>query len=282
MSNESFVTLDNLSHFKIRQDDFNDDKFATKKSIIGIMRYLGEISSVDDLPDNDNNIGDVYSVQSNGNKYMWNGLEWKSFGGSLAASVSWDDIIGKPDEFYIHPSNGIGSKGAGFYKITIDEYGHVIGATDVTIDDLVKIGVVHINENRLVNGDKNVSELMFKCDNGGFVEISANDDGEEQVLITDDSGKVLPIGISNEVSFVGLEAHPVDCIYAKNIYNIDDADGKLVPNLETVKQYVSEKANGLTKISGGHGAPMLGGNMGDLYIDYDTGDIYEFGYDDNE
>lgn len=281
MTNEPFVTLDNLNHFKIRQDDFNDEKFATKKSIIGMMRYLGEISSVDDLPDNDNNIGDVYSVKSNGNKYMWNGFEWNSFGGSLAASVSWDDIIGKPDEFYVHPQNGIGSRDTGFYKVAIDEYGHVIGVADVTMDDLVEVGIVRLDGDRLVNGDKSVSELTLEHDNGGFVEMSAGDESCV-VQIADDSGKVLPIGVSDGASAVGLEEHPVDYIYVENISSIDDADGKLVPNVETVKQYISDKTNGLTKISGGYGAPALGGNVGDLYIDYNTGDIYEFGYDENE
>ena len=60
---------------------------------------------------------------------------------------------------------------------------------------------------------------------------------------------------------------------------VNDAEYQTKQNLDTAISSVAEK---LTKISGGHGAPVLGGTVGDLYIDYDTGDIYEFGYDENE
>lgn len=44
-------------------------------------------------------------------------------------------------ENYVHPDSTIGAKSEGFYKITTDKYGHVIGATEVTKEDITKLGI---------------------------------------------------------------------------------------------------------------------------------------------
>ena len=51
---------------------------------------------------------------------------------------------------------------------------------------------------------------------------------------------------------------------------------------QTTADEALEATKSMTKISGGYGPPTIGGNAGDLYIDYETGDIYEFGNDGTE
>ena len=125
----------------------------------------------------------------------------------------------------------------------------------------------------------------------------ANPKGLYEVA-TDEDGHIIEVGTVSEV-------------HVDDIADVASADGRLVPNVNTMKSYVEratdgiddavsaanmavESANqattvaneamdatkGLTKISGGYGPPAVGGNTGDMYIDYNTGDIYEFGNDE--
>lgn len=141
-----------------------------------------------------------------------------------------------------------------------------------------------IKEGKLVDGGESVSDLSIgytdeSSGNGGEISMSTGDIACA-VQIMDNNGKILPIGVMDGESSVGLGLSPIDYIYAKDIENVDTVDGKLVPNVNTMKEYVSGMTSKLTKISGGYGPPSLGGVTGDLYIDYETGDIYEFGDND--
>lgn len=101
-----------------------------------------------------------------------------------------------------------------------------------------------IKEGKLVDGGENVSDLSISytdepSGNGGEISMSAGDVACA-VQITDNKGKVLPIGVMDGESSVGLGLSPVDYIYAKDIENVDAVDGKLVPNVNTMKNYVGE------------------------------------------
>lgn len=266
------------------------------------INYKGVKSAASELPLEGNENGDAYYVTEDSSMYVWNGTSWDSLGNIMppVTSVEWDDITGKPDVFYEHPENTLGVKPTGFYKVGTDEYGHVTSVEDVTMDDLVDIGVVRLDGDKLVKGEESVSDLSLVHDAGTAVSMTA-DDGIAAVEIVDDSGKTLPIMVSNGEAYVGKDTSPADYIYTEDIDDIESADGKLVPNLNTVKQYVDgidtgideaienaenavnaaneaiNTAKNLPKISGGYGPPVLGGVSGDLYVDYNTGDIYEFG-----
>lgn len=104
-----------------------------------------------------------------------------------------------------------------------------------------------IKEGKLVDGGENVSDLSISytdepSGNGGEISMSAGDVACA-VQITDNNGKVLPIGVMDGESSVGLGLSPVDYIYAKDIENVDAVDGKLVPNVNTMKNYVGEIGN---------------------------------------
>lgn len=101
-----------------------------------------------------------------------------------------------------------------------------------------------IKDNKLVDGGENVSDLSISytdesSGNGGEISMSTGDVACA-VQITDNNGKVLPIGVMDGESSVGLGLSPVDYIYAKDIENVDAVDGKLVPNVNTMKNYVGE------------------------------------------
>ena len=106
------------------------------------MTYKGQVDDMDDLPKTDNELGDVYYVVSDAKQYAYNGIGWELIddthgSGSGSSVVRWDDIKGKPDVFYVHPTSPAGAKKNGLYKITIDASGHVIEVVPATIEDLV-------------------------------------------------------------------------------------------------------------------------------------------------
>lgn len=126
MAEKQFISLDNLSYFKTKQDAFNDGKFATKVSvptkvsqlendieyqtkeqldaaintaIASAMTYKGTKETVEELPAEDNKVGDVWHVTADGAEYAWDGTKWEVLGTTMDVSMSWEDIIGKPTEF---------------------------------------------------------------------------------------------------------------------------------------------------------------------------------------
>lgn len=204
-----------------------------------LINYKGVKDTIAELPVDGNEIGDAWYVTEDSSMYMWNGTSWDSLGevAPPVTSVDWDDITNKPETFYTHPASPAGAKENGFYKVAIDADGHVIEVTPVTMDDLVAIGIVRLDGDKLVAGDSSVSNLVIASEEGAAVSIAA-DQNMAGVQIVDTSGKVLPIGIVNGESVVGADEVPVDSIYVDDIEDVEAADGNLVPNINTVKSYV--------------------------------------------
>lgn len=69
---------------------------------------------------------------------------------------------------------------------------------------------------------------------------------------------------------------------AQQAMEIANRANQSATNAQTTADEALEATKSMTKISGGYGLPTIGGNAGDIYIDYETGDIYEFGNDGTE
>lgn len=111
-----------------------------------VMTYKGQRESMADLPKTDNRLGDVYYVISEGKQYAYNGMNWELIDdthgeGGSASIVKWNDIVGKPDVFYVHPSSPIGAQTIGFYKIETNAEGHIINVVPVTKQDVTLLGI---------------------------------------------------------------------------------------------------------------------------------------------
>ena len=170
---------------------------------------------------------------------------------------------------YVHPTSPAGAKPEGLYKVTTDATGHVTAATAVTKADITGLGVnalpeggtegqfvqnksgvatwadgLYLADGVVRNGNADVAEISLKSAAGaggksGVVEISAGDD-TLALQMTDVNDKVLPIGIVEGKSSVGLGQSPIDYIYAADVADVATAD-KLVPNSASVKKYVESK-----------------------------------------
>lgn len=165
---------------------------------------------------------------------------------------------------YVHPTSTAGAKANGLYKIATDIDGHVTDATVVIKADIDALGVIsvpdggtegqfvqnksgnpewsdgmYLSDGKIKSGATDVSSVSVNND-GSKVEVAAGSDSSIQ--ITSSGGKVLPIGITGEKSAVGLGGSPIDAIYAEDISNVSSADGKRVPNINTMKSYVSSNA----------------------------------------
>lgn len=110
------------------------------------MTYKGQIESLEDLPKSDNKLGDAYYVISEGQQYAYNGVAWEVIddthgNGGSASIVKWNDIVGKPDVFYVHPSSPIGAQTTGFYKIETNAEGHIVNVVPVTKQDVTLLGI---------------------------------------------------------------------------------------------------------------------------------------------
>lgn len=206
-----------------------------------LVNYKGIKETVDELPQDGNEVGDTWYVKEDSSMYMWNGSAWDSLGevAPPSADVSWDDIKDKPDVFYVHPTSPAGAKQSGLYKIATDEDGHVVEATPVT---MVDVSSVYVDDFDAGSADGRV------VPNLNVVRKMLEDSG----MSPDDAMQVAQqaMEIANRANQTADEA------------------------LEATKS--------MTKISGGYGPPTIGGNAGDIYIDYETGDIYEFGNDGTE
>lgn len=115
---EKFLTLNNLSYFKTKQDAFNDSKFATKTELAAakteleeaiaevaggevgsVITYKGVKDTVAALPQEGNEVGDSYYVTEDNSMHVWNGTSWDSVGEIVVPSIDWADITGKPASF---------------------------------------------------------------------------------------------------------------------------------------------------------------------------------------
>ena len=258
--------------------------------INSFMTYKGQMETMADLPKTDNKLGDVYYIISEESQYAYNGMTWELIDDTHGdgGGSSFVNYKGIKDTVSDLPSDGneVGdtwyvSEDSSMYLwngTSWDSLGEVAPpATSVEWDD--------------ITGKPDVFYVHPASPAG------ANPKGLYEVA-TDEDGHIIEVGTVSEV-------------HVDDIADVASADGRLVPNVNTMKSYVEsatdgiddavfaanmavESANqattvaneamdatkGLTKISGGYGPPAVGGNTGDMYIDYNTGDIYEFGNDE--
>lgn len=180
--------------------------------------------------------------------YMWNGTSWDSLGevAPPATSVDWDDIVNKPETFYVHPTSPAGAKQSGLYKIATDEDGHVVEAAPVT---MVDVSSIYVDDFDAGSADGRV------VPNLNVVRKMLEDSG----MSPDNAMQV-----------------------AQQAMEIANRANQSATNAQATADEALEATKSMTKISGGYGPPAIGGNAGDIYIDYETGDIYEFGNDGTE
>ena len=213
-----------------------------------LVNYKGIKETVAELPQDGNEVGDTWYVKEDSSMYMWNGSAWDSLGEVTPPStdVSWDDIKDKPDVFYVHPTSPAGAKQSGLYNIATDEDGHVTEATTVT---MVDVSSVYVDDFDAGSADGRV------VPNLNVVRKMLEDSG----MSPDDAMQV-----------------------AQQAMEIANKAKESATNAQTTADEALEATKSMTKISGGYGPPTIGGNAGDIYIDYETGDIYEFGNDGTE
>ena len=213
-----------------------------------LVNYKGIKETVAELPQDGNEVGDTWYVKEDSSMYMWNGTSWDSLGvvAPPSTDVSWDDIKDKPDVFYVHPTSPAGAKQSGLYKIATDEDGHVVEATPVT---MVDVSSVYVDDFDAGSADGRV------VPNLNVVRKMLEDSG----MSPDDAMQV-----------------------AQQAMEIANRANQSAANAQTTADEALEATKSMTKISGGYGPPAIGGNAGDIYIDYETGDIYEFGNDGTE
>ena len=138
--------------FMDKKSEVDDDNIVNRldswlSPVINLaMTYKGQIESLEDLPKSDNKLGDAYYVISEGQQYAYNGVAWEVIddthgNGGSASIVKWNDIVGKPDVFYVHPSSPIGAQATGFYKIETNAEGHIVNVVPVTKQDVTSLGI---------------------------------------------------------------------------------------------------------------------------------------------
>lgn len=210
--------------------------------------YKGVKDTIAELPVDGNEIGDAWYVTEDSSMYMWNGTSWDSLGevAPPVTSVDWDDITNKPETFYTHPTSPAGAKQSGLYKIATDEDGHVVEATPVT---MVDVSSIYVDDFDAGSADGRV------VPNLNVVRKMLEDSG----MSPDDAMQV-----------------------AQQAMEIANRANQSATNAQATADEALEATKSMTKISGGYGPPAIGGNAGDIYIDYETGDIYEFGNDGTE
>ena len=70
---------------------------------ISAYKYVGSVATENDLPTEENEVGNVYNVEETGMNYAWNGSEWDSLG----ASIITVDTIVQPDSNNPVSSNAV-------------------------------------------------------------------------------------------------------------------------------------------------------------------------------
>lgn len=73
--------------------------YALKEDIVGVYKYRGSKASFDSLPMENNVLGDVWNVETDGKNYAWDGTGWDDLGGTFSIqSVSNVEIDGMMEE----------------------------------------------------------------------------------------------------------------------------------------------------------------------------------------
>lgn len=174
------------------------DQVAKKSDIAAVLIFKGNVDEVADLDAKDKVVGHVYHVVTDDTEYVYteeNGWEELGLTVSLEGYATTDEVTtalrdymklvpeageGKIAIFdangqvvagaktidelieqlsYTHPSNT--AYVGGFYKVTVDEFGHVTNATAVTIADIDGLGAVAEATKATKDGDGNVITATY-------------------------------------------------------------------------------------------------------------------------
>lgn len=191
--------------------------------INSVMTYKGQRSTMDDLPKTDNRLGDVYYVVSEEKQYAYNGMSWELIDDTHGeGSSSFVNYKGIKDTVAELPSDGneVGdtwyvSEDSSMYLwngTSWDSLGEVAPpATSVEWDD--------------ITGKPDVFYVHPASPAG------ANPKGLYEVA-TDEDGHIIEVGTVREV-------------HVDDIADVASADGRLVPNVNTMKNYVESATDGI-------------------------------------
>ncbi len=116
----------------------NDSGLATESyvdnKVASIYKYKGSVSTYNNLPTTNRNVGDVYDVQDTGMNYAWNGSDWDSLG----IVIDLSNYYQKNETFTQNEINsmlgGKQDKLVAGENITIDENTNVISASGGEVD----------------------------------------------------------------------------------------------------------------------------------------------------
>ena len=229
MAINKVMTLENLEYFKGQQDAFNEDKFASKASVptkvsdlsndlnyqtkanldtaiqaaintavASVMTYKGAKDTAEELPQEENKLGDVWHVNADSAEYAWDGTKWEALGTTMNISVAWSDITGKPSTFtpsehshdnatssapgfmsssdkqkldgiaagatkYTHPNSAAGGKSVDLDGRGTNAQRHVTSAASVVKSDITSLGIP-AQDTTYNDATTSVSGLMSSTD----------------------------------------------------------------------------------------------------------------------
>lgn len=87
--------------------DFATVDFVNSK-VASVMKYVGSVKTVGELPSDSVNVGDVYNVEEDGSNYAWDGTQWDKLGGTVDLSgyvtteAMQSGLGGKADVVHTH------------------------------------------------------------------------------------------------------------------------------------------------------------------------------------
>lgn len=171
------------------------ENVAKLSDISAVFRYKGAVETIDDLPATAQT-GDVYSVESEGNQYVYaEDSGWSKFGATVDLTpyakkanviprvegvdgevpkfdsdgtlVTTGYTLGKSvpsnakftDTVYNHPE--FTPHGQGLYKIQVDEEGHVSNAVKVQKSDITALGIPGENTDTEVKTNPNTTGRIY-------------------------------------------------------------------------------------------------------------------------
>lgn len=67
-------------------------KTEVDNKLVSAYIYKGSVATVSALPSENQTVGDVYNVESDGANYAWNGTEWDDLGGTVDLSGKQDSL----------------------------------------------------------------------------------------------------------------------------------------------------------------------------------------------
>lgn len=238
--------------------------------INSFMTYKGQRESIDDLPKTDNRLGDVYYITSESKQYAYNGMNWELIDDSHGSGgdQSFVNYKGVKDKVESLPVDG-NEAGDAWYVMEDSsmymwngESWESLGVFDPPMASVDWDDITNKPDVFYVHPDSPAGEKE-----SGLYKIATDMSGHVTDAISVTKEDLTGLGMASIDDISDIDAGVDEAIRAAN-QAVDDANMAV------------ETAKNLPSISGGYGPPTLGGVAGDLYVDYNTGDIYEFGNND--